>query len=56
MLRYDLNQPEAADQIESAVEKVLDLGFRTGDIYQPGMKAVGCKQMGDEVSKVINSL
>jgi 3-isopropylmalate dehydrogenase len=46
MLRYGLNQPVAADKIEQAVLKVLDLGYRTGDIMSSGMTAVGCRAMG----------
>ena len=33
MLRYNLNQSELSDKVESAVQKVLSEGFRTGDIY-----------------------
>ena len=40
MLRYDLSQPEAADDLEAAVEAVLDKGLRTGDILQPGCTLV----------------
>ena len=47
MLRYDLNQPEAANYIEQAVVKVLDQGYRTGDIMSEGMTLVGCQAMGD---------
>ena len=36
MLRYSLNQPEAADRIESAVSAVLSAGLRTGDIWSAG--------------------
>ncbi|MEL7350652.1 MAG: 3-isopropylmalate dehydrogenase [Cyanobacteria bacterium P01_A01_bin.116] len=46
MLRYGLNVPAAADQIEQAVLTVLDQGYRTGDIMSEGMKAVGTKGMG----------
>ena len=53
MLRYDLSQPEAAGQIEAAVERVLNKGFRTGDIKQEGCQTIGCKQMGEEVTKCI---
>jgi 3-isopropylmalate dehydrogenase len=53
MLRYDLSQPNAADQIEAAVELVLNKGFRTGDIKQEGCKTIGCKAMGEEVTKCI---
>ena len=47
MLRYGLNEATAADTIEAAVIKVLDQGYRTGDIMAEGMTAVGCKGMGD---------
>lgn len=47
MLRYGLNEPKVATEIENAVNQVLDQGYRTGDIMSPGMKLVGCKQMGD---------
>ena len=47
MLRYGLNLPEAASRIETAVIKVLNQGYRTGDIMAEGMTAVGCQGMGD---------
>jgi 3-isopropylmalate dehydrogenase len=47
MLRYGLSEAEAADQLERAVETVLDQGYRTGDIMSVGMKAVGCTGMGE---------
>lgn len=47
MLKYGLNEPEAADRIEQAVMQVLDGGYRTGDIMSPGMKTVGCQAMGE---------
>ena len=47
MLRYGLNLPEAASRIEKAVTKVLDQGYRTGDIMAEGMTAVGCQGMGE---------
>jgi 3-isopropylmalate dehydrogenase len=46
MLRYGLNQPEAAERIEQAVLRVLDRGDRTGDIMSPGMNLLGCRAMG----------
>ncbi|MDO8520029.1 MAG: 3-isopropylmalate dehydrogenase [Deltaproteobacteria bacterium] len=51
MLDYSLNQPQAATSIRQAVRKVLDEGYRTGDIYTAGMKKVGTKEMGDLVCK-----
>ena len=49
MLRYTFNQDAAADRIENAVKTVLSQGYRTGDIYEPGTKKVGTKEMGDAV-------
>ena len=42
-----------ADAIESAVNAVLDDGYRTGDIMQEGKKQVSCSQMGDLVAEKI---
>ena len=53
MLRFSLNQTEAADRIETAVEKVLALGLRTTDIYSEGTTKVGTSQMGDAVVKAL---
>jgi len=53
MLRYGFNQPAAADQIEQAVLSVLDQGYRTGDIMSEGMKAVGCKGMGEALQSAL---
>ena len=49
MLRYTFNQEAAAQRIERAVKKVLAQGYRTGDIYEPGTKRVGTREMGDAV-------
>ena len=49
MLKIALNMPEAADDIERAVAKVLSEGYRTGDIYTEGTKKIGSKEMGDLV-------
>ena len=49
MLRFSLNQAEAADRIESAVGQVLRCGLRTADIHSPGTSLVGTRQMGDAV-------
>jgi 3-isopropylmalate dehydrogenase len=53
MLRFSLNQPEAALRIEAAVQKVLAQGFRTGDIWSEGTTKVGTAQMGDAVVKAL---
>jgi 3-isopropylmalate dehydrogenase len=49
MLRFSLNQPAAADRIESAVRAVLSAGLRTGDIWSEGTQKVGTQAMGDAV-------
>jgi 3-isopropylmalate dehydrogenase len=49
MLRYSLNQPEAAVRIEQAVQAVLALGLRTADIWSQGCTKLGTRQMGDAV-------
>ncbi len=54
MLRYSLNQPAAADRIESAVHAVLSAGLRTADIWSEGLSKVGTRAMGDAVVGAIN--
>lgn len=49
MLRYTFDQEAAAARIENAVRQVLAQGYRTGDIYESGMKKVGTMEMGDAV-------
>ncbi len=46
MLRFSFDMAQEADAIESAVSKVLDAGWRTGDIFSPGATRVGCTEMG----------
>ncbi len=53
MLRYSLQQPEAADRIERAVQAVLSAGLRTGDIWSEGTRKVGTREMGDAVVAAI---
>ena len=49
MLRYSLDESAMADRIEKAVDKVLDQGLRTADIFSDGMKQVSTSEMGDAV-------
>jgi 3-isopropylmalate dehydrogenase len=49
MLRYSLQQAEAADRVERAVQAVLAAGLRTGDIWSEGTTRVGTREMGDAV-------
>jgi len=49
MLRYTFDNEAAAQRIENAIKKVLAAGYRTGDIYEEGMKRVSCSEMGDQI-------
>jgi 3-isopropylmalate dehydrogenase len=49
MLRYSLGMTADADRIEQAVQKVLQQGLRTADIYTEGTQRVSTVQMGDAV-------
>ncbi|HET7832343.1 MAG TPA: 3-isopropylmalate dehydrogenase [Gallionella sp.] len=53
MMRYTFAREDAAQRIENAVRKVLQQGYRTGDIMQEGMQKVGCIAMGDAVVKAM---
>ena len=55
LLRYGLNQGEAADKVERAVQQVLEQGYRTGDILSPGTQLVGCRAMGEALLKNLES-
>lgn len=47
LLRHSLGLEEEAAAVEAAVEKVLDAGYRTGDIWSEGCEKVGCRRMGE---------
>ena len=49
MLRFSFDMAAEADAIENAVSQVLDAGYRTGDIYAPGCKKIGCAEMGRRI-------
>ena len=53
MLRFSLNQAEAADRIEAAVKDVLAAGYRTADIWSEGTQRVSTREMGDAVVAAI---
>ena len=53
MLRFSLNQPDAAARIERAVSSVLASGLRTTDIWSEGTTKVGTREMGDAVVAAI---
>ena len=55
MLRFSLNQTEAADRIESAVRSVLSAGLRTADIWSEGTQKVSTREMGDAVLAAVRA-
>ena len=53
MLRYSFGMKEEADDIENAVNTVLNKGYRTADIMQEGKTLVGTRAMGEAILKEI---
>ena len=53
MLEYSFNMKEAAQDIYGAVKGVLDKGYRTADIMEPGMIEIGTEKMGDLIAQAI---
>jgi 3-isopropylmalate dehydrogenase len=56
LLRYSLRRDSDADRVEAAVLRVLERGYRTGDIASEGTKKVGTKEMGDLVVRAVEEL
>ena len=48
-LKYSLDLDKEADNLDQAVQKVLDEGLRTKDILSKGKKEVSTSQMGDAI-------
>ena len=53
MLRYSLDLDKEAYAVETAVQKVLTEGYRTGDIMSEGCKAVGTEEMGNLIAQAV---
>jgi 3-isopropylmalate dehydrogenase len=55
MLRYSFKMEDAAKDIENAVAKTLESGYRTGDIYfeDKGTKKVNTTEFGDKIISFI---
>lgn len=56
MCRYSLDMPEAAQEIEEAIEATLNDGFRTADIFSQSTKEYlsSTEEMGSAVVKHLN--
>ena len=53
MLRYPFNLMTEAQTIETAVERVLEQGYRIFDIMEEGKTKLGTREMGDAVVRAI---
>lgn len=53
MLRHSFGLNDAADKIETAVDKVLSNGLRTGDLAKRGEQTLGTKEMADAVIEAL---
>ena len=49
LLRIGLKQNAAATDLEAAVERTLEAGFRTGDLMAEGCSRLGCRAMGEQL-------
>ncbi len=54
-LRYSFGLGDLADRVERAIATVLDRGFRTGDIWQPGTDKVGTEAMGKAIVAALDA-
>jgi 3-isopropylmalate dehydrogenase len=53
MLRYSFQLSKEAQVIEAAVVRVLDGGYRTGDIMEPGKQLLNTEEMGAKIRQEI---
>lgn len=56
MLRFSFKLNDAANAIEAAVEKAINSGLRTGDIYNPAdtsARKVGTREIGDAIAAAV---
>lgn len=56
MLRYSFDHEEAAAAVEQAVARVLEQGYRTPEIMQPGCRETSTAAMGDRVIEELAAL
>ena len=53
MLRVGLQQDAAATALETAVDRVLAAGYRTGDLMSEGCTQLGCRAMGEQLLEAL---
>ncbi len=53
LLRVGLKQEAAAADLESAVDRVLEAGYRTADLMAEGCTLVGCQAMAEQLLRAL---
>jgi 3-isopropylmalate dehydrogenase len=53
MLRFSLGLKQEAEAVESAVERVVEAGYRTEDLREAGKEIVGTQEMGKLITQAI---
>jgi len=53
MLKYSFNLDKAYDAVFSAINTVLDTGYRTADIASPGDIVIGTTEMGTRIADLV---
>jgi 3-isopropylmalate dehydrogenase len=56
MLRESFGLDIEAQAIESAVDRVLERGYRTADIAEPGARVIGCAEFTEHIRAEMNDL
>ena len=49
MLKIGLSEEEAAENLETAIDKVLSKGFRTADLAGGSSEVLSCSEIGDKI-------
>ena len=49
MLKIGLNEEEAAENLETAIDKVLSKGLRTADLADGSSEVLSCSEIGDKI-------
>jgi 3-isopropylmalate dehydrogenase len=55
LLRHSLGMSAEAEVVERAVDDVLEAGYRTSDLAEPGESSIGTAEMGDLIATHIRS-
>ena len=48
-LKIGLNEEEAAENLETAIDKVLSKGYRTADLADGSTEVLSCSKMGNKI-------